>query len=51
MVREPQFFHLMLQPRLGFCVDEIAAPFSSASHAARRSLPVGVPRPGLLSSN
>ena len=51
MVRERQSFHLMLQPRLGFWVDDTAAPFSRASHAARRSFPLGMPRPGRLSSN
>ena len=48
-LRQP--FHLMLQPRLGFCSDDSGVPFNKASHAARRSLPLGVPRPGRLSSN
>ena len=48
----PSHLHLMLQPILGRCSSGIARPATSASSAARRSLPVtGTSLPGRLSSS
>ena len=46
------YFHLILQPMLGFCPGSIGFPDSSASSAPRRSLPLtGTSLPGRESSS